>query len=217
MAMSRPNNAPVTPQNVLSNTTVTPRDLIPDTRYPKGYVPSFANAQDGRAAPKRTPTEQAAVVASVARVLTAMGAPPLDRGGKSILAQQVRNLLRGGWPVGEIEATAKDLAGRYDRYHGHKMLTQLQRVMERGDEDRQAKEHTDGKPEFERIALEAAANLRAQGITNPAIERVFQRATAAERAKRHPNAHPFMPESDDRESCSVCGGPVGVHVRRGAA
>lgn len=186
---------------------------VPSRPLPEGYVPSSLRS-DGRAAPKKTTTEQAAVLASVARALTAIGAPPLDRGGKSILAQQVRNLLRGGWPLGEIEATAKSLARRYDRYHGHKALTQLQRVMERGDEGRQEAEHNERKEDFERTAVEAAMNLRAQGVQNDAIERVIQRARARELSKRHPNMHAFAGSGDD---CEVCGGPVGVHVSPGAA
>ena len=47
----------------------------------------------------------------------------MDRGLKSIVAQQIRNLLKGGWPEEEIRTEAIALALRYDRFAGHKRMT----------------------------------------------------------------------------------------------
>lgn len=173
------------------------------------------SADSGRAAPSRVRSYQGDALARVARALAANGVPPMDRGLKSIVAQQIRNLLVGGWPYEEIVTTAVALGLKYDRFHGHKAMTQLQATLERGDEQRQEKTHADFKETEPYLAQKAADNLHAQGIDVLGLERVVARREIAAKAFRHPNLHPFQADPNDKSSCRICTGPYGVH--RGVA
>lgn len=153
-------------------------------------------------------------MATLARVLAENSIPPLDAGLKSIFVQQVRNLLKGGWPRVEIERNAIQLAMRYDRFHGHKAMTQLQALMEKADESSQEQRHKAVMDSANTAAEQAAMNLAAQGVKVPGIDRMMSHYASVERARQHPNAHDFTADPADRMSCSVCGGPTGVHVRR---
>lgn len=145
-------------------------------------------------------------MAAIGRSLAGQNIPPLDRGLRSIVAQQVRNLLVGGWPVEEIEANAIELASKYDRFAGHKRMTSLQGLMERADESRQENDH---KVYLLRERVESqnfAEVLAARGVSLPGSDRLARKL-------RHPNQHDFAASVGDRSSCSVCAGPIGVHVR----
>lgn len=168
-----------------------------------------ATAVAGAAAPvrKNYGEDQRRVLAAIGASLSTRGIPPLDRGLRSIVAQQVRNLLIGGWPVAEIESNAIELASKYDRFAGHKRMTSLQGLMERTDEQRQENDH---KSYLEREKTESqnfAAALAARGVSLPGAERLSRKL-------RHPNQHDFVASADDRSSCGICTGPIGVHVRR---
>lgn len=168
-----------------------------------------ATAVAGAAAPVRRKygEDQRRVLASLGRALTERNIPPLDRGLRSIVAQQVKNLLVGGWPVEEIEANALELASKYDRFAGHKRMTSLQGLMERSDEQRQESDH---KAYLDRERVESqnfAAALADRGVSLPGADRLARKL-------RHPNQHDFAASQDDRSSCGICTGPIGVHVRR---
>lgn len=123
--------------------------------------------------------------------------PPMDRGLRSIVVQQVGNLLKGGWPVEEIKAQALSIFSQYSLVHGHKLMTQLQRTMELADESRRIEAHE--------------ARKRGECV-DPEIARSFPSKTMPETRRNHPNNHAF--EWDSSDSCRRCGGPPGVHVRR---
>ena len=144
----------------------------------------------------RTGREQAEVISAIARYAKGHNIPPLDRGLRSIVAQQVRNLLVGGWPLEEIQAVAIELVVRYDRFDGHKAMTQLQRTLEIADEGRAATAH-------------AARKDAERGV--PVDGRVAELLSVNARMSP-PSAHPFQ-HSKDPHRCELCGGPVGVHVR----
>lgn len=158
--------------------------------------------------------QQAETLAAVANAMTANGIPPMDAGLKNIFVQQVRNLLKGGWPREEIERNAIALAMKYDRYYGHKAMSQLQRILERSDEARQESKHRAFKETDADNAVATALHLRAQGIDLPGTNRLIESRQRAEVERHHPNRHSFSALATEPSSCSVCGGPVGVHVRR---
>lgn len=122
--------------------------------------------------------------------------PPLDRGLRSIVAQQVANLLRGGWPIEEIKATALELLAQYDRFAGHRAMTQLQRTLEVADEDRQEAAHR-----AQKHAPLSPDAMKAMGFD------------AGRRRLERPEAHEFT-KSAEPNTCEICRGPLGVHVRR---
>lgn len=144
--------------------------------------------------------QQAEVMAHLARYCRDHHIPPLDRGLRSIVVQQTRNVLRGGWPVEEILPVAVELASRYTRFDGHKALLGLQRTIETADEGRAAKAHQD------RMADERATPMHA------GVAAVIARP-AARASDDHPSRHPFTDGGPDRESCLRCGGGIGVHIR----
>jgi hypothetical protein len=168
----------------------------------QGEVPPLT-AVSGRAAPKETKTprrgraeEQRLVMVALGDYANTHAVPPLDRGLRSIVVQQVGNLLRGGWPLEEIKAQALSIFSQYNLAHGHKLMTQLQRTMELADEKRQADAH-DARMKRDRVAPDVAALLPSKAMP--------------ETRRRHPNNHRF--EWDSSDSCRICGGPPGVHVR----
>jgi len=133
------------------------------------------------------------VLARIGRALKAGNVPPLDRGLRSIVAQQVRNLLKGGWGVEEISHRATELALDYNRIGGHHKMTSLQASMERSDEDRAEQEH------IERMAKERTEPfdplvLKAMGLARAAL----------------PDRHSFLEAGGN--TCRICRGPLGVHV-----
>jgi peptide subunit release factor 1 (eRF1) len=123
--------------------------------------------------------------------------PPLDRGLRSIVVQQVGNLLRGGWPVEEIIPQSLSILSQFNLAQGHKLMTQLQRTMELADEERQYQKHK-ARKDADFVAPDVAVLL--PGKTMP------------ESRRNHPNNHKF--EWDSSDSCRRCGGPPGVHVKR---
>lgn len=168
--------------------TVT-RHTDTDTETDTGYVPSLSF---GTAAPSIS-ENQRAILARIGRALKAGNVPPLDRGLRSIVAQQVRNLLKGGWGVEEISHRATELALDYDRVGGHHKMTSLQGSMERSDEERQEREH------IERMAKEKTEPF------DPLVLKTLGLQRAALPAK-----HSFLEAGGN--TCRICRGPLGVHV-----
>lgn len=146
----------------------------------------------GTAAPSIS-ENQRAVLARIGRALKDGNVPPLDRGLRSIVAQQVRNLLKGGWGAEEISRRATELALDYDRVGGHRKMTSLQGSMERSDEERQEREHV------ERMAKEK---------TEP-FDPLVLKALGLQRAAL-PAKHSFIEAGGN--TCRICRGPLGVHV-----
>jgi hypothetical protein len=121
----------------------------------------------------------------------------MDRGLRSIVVQQIANLLKGGWPAEEIKAQALSILSQYNLAQGHKLMTQLQRTMELADEERQFKAHK---------------ALKDNDFVDPVVAQAFPSKSLVDTRWKHPNNHKF--EWETSTECRICGGPPGVHVRR---
>lgn len=155
-----------------------------------------------------TGKQQAEVMSAIAMYCRDHHIAPLDRGLRSIVVQQTRNLLTGGWTVEEITPVAIEFASRYTRFDGHKALLGLQRAIEVADEDLSVEAHL-ARVEDERAPMD------------PRVESIVR----AGRARRdlHPSRHAFLhngehcactdPAEPEHPSCAVCRGPEGVHRR----
>lgn len=136
---------------------------------------------------------QRRILAHIGDACKRRNVPPLDRGLRSIVAQQVRNLLVRGWPATEIEQAAVNLALTYDRWHGHKAMTSLQAHMEVNDEDLEERKH------IERMALEHEEGIVPEVIKAMGLQRVAL-----------PDRHSFINAGGN--TCRICTGPLGVHT-----
>lgn len=138
--------------------------------------------------------QQQAVIAAVAQALKAKRLPPLDERLKSIVASQIRTVLKGGWPQEEVARAATDLALAWDERRGHNRLCHLAQRMRLLDADRKQREH-----------LAQMAREKADVGAMKGVELIAGRPS--------PTTHGFLPAGSDKSSCHWCGGPWGVHVK----
>lgn len=156
-----------------------------------------ALARDETARPKRSTRhaqEKHRVLKSMARSLNDRSLPPMDERLKSIVVSQIGTLLRGGYAVEMIERIAIATALSWDEARGHSRLTHLSQRIRLLDVAEQRAEHERRKAdEREQMDPKVAAMI------------------APTRPPR-PTSHAFQ-RSDRPNTCGVCEGPLGVHVR----
>lgn len=173
----------------MNRNAVTPTQLTTDLGVPRSLTRTSAKA-DKTARPKVDATAKYGVIKAIAQALTRKSMPPMDERLKSIVASQIGALLKGGWPADEIQHAAIELALAWDSMRGHNRLTHLAARLRAADAARREAEHH----ERMRIERQELAGKAEPGAT-----------------LRHPNLHDFV--SDGTGSCSLCSGPIGVHVR----
>ena len=141
--------------------------------------------------------EQRQVIAAIAVAVKRAGIPPLDERLKSILASQIRTLIKGGWPITEIERAAVDLALAWDEARGHNRLTHLSQRMRVMDADRKRREH---------VAQMAIGRGNAEELRKLIGGKFIA-------GRPHPSTHDYQRGGPMPGLCAVCEGPSGVHVR----
>jgi hypothetical protein len=132
---------------------------------------------------------------AIAQALTSRSLPPMDERLKSIVATHIGTLLKDGYELELVRRAAIAAALSWDELRGHNRLTHL----------------------VQRIRLMDLADQRAQHEKQKADEgqvdpRVARLLSPARHARPHPNSHAFV-RSNRENSCALCEGPVGVHVR----
>jgi hypothetical protein len=153
--------------------------------------------RDERAAPRKArvnPQEKRAIISSVALALREKNFPSIPERVKDIMAAQIGDLLRGGFQFEDIRKAAVELALSWDEKRGHNRLCHLASRVRAAYWNDEQKAH--------------AARMVDDRAVGPAIAGIIPDIAG----RSHPNAHPFA--TNGSGSCSVCGGPVGVHVRR---
>jgi len=143
--------------------------------------------------PKKTRVrgeDKRSVIASVAAALKDGNFPSMDERLKNMLASQVGDLLRGGFKLDDIRYAAVELGLSWDQKRGHNRLCHL------------------------------AARVRSEFWAEEFADHAIRMVNAREAepilpiaGRPHPNSHPYT-LGEVRGDCGVCGGPVGVHVRR---
>jgi hypothetical protein len=124
--------------------------------------------------------------------------PPLDERLKSIVASQIRTLLRGGYGVELVERVAIALALSHDERRGHGRLCHLAARVRSSDAGAAGSAHDRRK-----AAEQAPLAPRVAALIAPAL---------ASGRRPHPNEHAFV-RGREANACAVCEGPIGVHVR----
>jgi hypothetical protein len=151
------------------------------------------SSRNGRA--RYAGSEKYQVLMGIAQALNARSLPPLDEGGKSILVSQIGTLLKGGYSLELVKRVAIATALSWDERRGHGRLLHLAQRIRLIDADEQRARHEQQKAD--------------EGQVHPRVARLL---SPARHSRPHPNLHAFV-RSDRENSCALCEGPIGVHVR----
>lgn len=93
--------------------------------------------------------EKAMVIGDIALALKRHSYPSLDGGAKSIVASQIGDLLRGGWALDEVRATAIEVALEWDQLRGFSKLLHLSQRQRAKSADAEREEHEKRKREYD--------------------------------------------------------------------
>lgn len=136
--------------------------------------------------------DKRSVIASVAAALKDGNFPSMDERLKNMVASQVGDLLRGGFKLDDIRYAAVELGLSWDQKRGHNRLCHLAARV---------------RSEFwaEEFADHALRMVNSREAEPLGVEHIA--------GKPHPNQHPYT-RGEIRGDCGLCGGPIGVHVRK---